>query len=352
MPSAVKGALLTLTLAACDAGGQGYTPENPPPHVVQVLVTTDVDAEGSRVRSPLGDDDVVAATTTSIGIVFDRYLDPRSTIRQSYCLHSDTAPVATLSECVQAISTVPTYDPVTRTVTLYLDEALAPDTSYSLVIFAAARNLDFGFRAFDDVALEETITFSLSTLAENPTGLDQLESPADLDEGIVSCDDARTLFAGCTTCHSDVELIDGAFVANAPMGLSFEPNGLPLAIDRVAHQTALADQGAEAATRPARFGAGMPVIQRSNPGNSYAIYKVLARARYYGDTMTEGELERLQSWIVGAPMPSHEVKIVENPDDPDGPPIEASAAITQGALRRISNWIAAGASCEGPTAAP
>lgn len=337
-------ALVGLASTACDAGEPDWVASDaPPPHVVDVLVTTGVDGDGKAITAGL--QDAAPLTSTSFAIIVDRYLDPRTPIRQAYCLRSEAASQPTSAlDCVGALSTRPTYDPVSRTLRVYVDAALTPATTYTFTVFAAVDAAAFGLRALDGLPLDAPYHVSFTTSEDLPDR--ELESPADLDEGIVTCNDARVLFAGCTTCHKDSELIDGQPVPNAPMGLSFEPLGLPLAIDRVAHQTAQGDQGSEAAKRPARFGAGMPIIQRSNPGNSYALYKVLARARYYPDTMADGELERLQSWIVGSPMPSHEVVAIENPDDPDGDPIEVSAAITQGALRRISNWIATGANCE------
>ena len=342
MVSLLTPGLLALGPFGCDAGEPAYTNEAPPANVAQVLVTTGVDADGKLVREVV-DGDIAAVSTTSVAVVFDRYLDPRTAIRQSFCLQSDadSAPRGP-EECLSAIALTPTYDPVSRTVRLYLAEPLGRAT-HTLTVFSPRNAQDFGIRAFDGALLEATQTFTFDVLDENPPGTEPLESPADLDAGIVTCAEAALLFAPCHTCHADQESLgldeNGNQITtyNAPEDLSFQTRGLSRAIDRVARQTSVGDQGAEAATRPARFGAGMPIIERNNPGNSYAIYKVLARARYFGDTMADGELDRLQSWIVGAPMPVHEVT-----------PVGEDATMTQGALRNISNWIAAGASCELP----
>jgi hypothetical protein len=303
--------------------------------VARAFVTTGVDADGARVRERIDEDPSVAATTTtSIVVAFDRYLDPRTAIRQSFCLQSDAdaPPPVSAEQCLSGITLTPTYDPVTRTVTLYLDEPLSA-TTHTLTVFAPLLGTSFGIRAFDSARLDSTVTFTFDTLEANPAGTEELEAPADLDPGIVTCDDAEKLFLGCAGCHGS---------SNGPDGLSLDATGIAAAIDRVAHQTSLADHGSEAAARPVTFGAGMPVIERNSPGNSYIIYKVLARARYSGEGMAEGELERLQSFIVGSPMPAHEVDVFGE-----------DATMTQANLKQISAWIAAGASCDqAATAAP
>lgn len=308
---------------------------------MRVDVTTGFDeAEGMLLRAALdAEGSVQAVTTTSITITFDRYLDPRTAIRQSFCFQSDLAEVASAEDCLEGISTTPFYDPVSRTLTLYLDKALSAETSYKLTVFAARDGIDFGFRSFDATPLEAPVAVTFSTLATDPLGTDTLESPADRYPAIVTCvDAANTYFKNCTGCHG----------SQGPGGLDLSAPGLAsrAAINRVARQASLANQGDEAATKPGRFGAGIPVIQLNNPGNSYLLYKVLARARYYGDTMADGELERLQSWIVGSPMPAHAKQLEFIEEDI----IEVGSTVTQGTLQAISNWIAAGAECEIPGA--
>lgn len=237
------------------------------------MVTTGVDGEGAPVLGALAD--AQPLTSTSISVTVDRYLDPRTPIRQAYCLRSDAdgGEPASAFECVGALSTRPTYDPVSRTLRIYLDAPLTAETEYTLTVFAAVDGVPFGLRALDGVPLDESFHVGFSTSADLPDRA--LESPADRDPGLVTCAEVTNAwFLSCQSCHG----------SKGPGNLNLSKNGVALAVDRVTPETALGDQGSEAATAPVQFGVGMPIIASDNPGNSYLLYKVLARARYYPET--------------------------------------------------------------------
>ncbi|MFO0548169.1 MAG: hypothetical protein U0271_07260 [Polyangiaceae bacterium] len=265
-----------------------------------------------------------ALETTSISIHFDRFLDPRSVIRQAVCLRSDTGALESFEDCSGAIGLTPTYDPVTRTATYYLQEgqSLEPGNLYRFTVFRPRDGVDFGFRAVDGAGLAETISIDLQiTAAPNGT---PVEAPTEPDAA-PTCNDVRKQLKSCSACH------DGTADGAAIMGLDLATvQGFAAATSRVARQTQVGGNADDPATKPGRLGAAMPLIDPRNPGNSYLLYKALVRYAPREETLADGELERLQeALVVGAGMPY-------NAQDP----------LSDLALETTSAWIAAGARCD------
>jgi hypothetical protein len=70
---------------------------------------------------------------------------------------------------------------------------------------------------------------------------------------------------------------------------------------------------------------------QGSPGNSYILYKMLANAPGRPDDLADGEVERLMSsLVVGLPMPAR----------PEFTPLSEKQLVD------ISDWIAAGATCD------
>ena len=160
----------------------------PAVHVVGVRVSTDstVQPDETTLRTPVAKDgSTVALVGTAVEVQFDRYLDPRTAIRKSYCLRSDTTPVGALDDCVQGIGTAPVYDPVRRTLTLYLGEKLSADKLYTLTVFEPRvfepDAITVGIRAFDGAALAENFSISFRT-EPAPDPAAELESIAPLED--------------------------------------------------------------------------------------------------------------------------------------------------------------------------
>lgn len=338
------GAWLALGVCGCDIDGVDYVRTAPPPSIIDVRVTTGI-VDGAPVRVELEDDGSTRPlTSTSFHVAFDRYMDPRTLIRQAYCLRSDQADVAGFEDCIAGVAdTLPRYDPVTRTLSIYLDEQhrLEPDTVYKLTLFAPREGADVGLRAFDGVPLQTSIVTTFRTL-ENPVDPDPLpdvEAPPP-DEEAPTCNDVAFVLTRCGNCHK-VDAAQQGDPVPVPEGFSVERIHLPGVVGRTAHQTQMGADANTAQERAARFGANMPLVDaKKSPGNSYLLYKMLAHTPAQPDTLAEGETERLRSsLVVGMPMPPLLRFPVEN-----GDPITL-APLTEGELLTISSWIAAGASC-------
>lgn len=291
-------------------------PEGPAMHAV-VFVTT---PDGERVQVA-EDGSSVALVTAAIRVRFDRYLDPRSAIRQAYCLRSDQAEVVGFEDCTGGVTTLPSYDPATHTLTIFIAsraDKLEPDALYKLTLLSPRAGTDVGFRAFDGAELEATQVFSFRTAADP----DDVEAPPGPDE-VASCSDISNFALGkCRDCHGF------ASQSEMPMGLNLDIDGLRDAIGRTAHGTSLGGDAAESQERAARFGTNMPLIDPKNPGNSYLFYKILAAGAVAPEGLQEGETERLETLIVGLPMPADQ------------------GEFTADNARDLSEWITAGAVCD------
>lgn len=323
-------------IAGCDVPGDEPTFDGPAPKVVAVRVSVDdaVDEDGVKVRSAVATDgSTVARVTTAVEVTFDRYLDPRTAIRQSYCLRSGAEPVALLEDCAEGLGTAPVYDPTTRTLTLYLSQPLAADKVYALTVFAPRPfqpdTGTLGIRAFDSAPLAANATFSFRTEA-TPAAAAELEALPAVDrcrgEGRVQKSFAVLT---CTNCHTNKS--EPNVPPSPPQGLSLEAEDLQSAVGRVARETQTGADADSPQNSPARFGTAMPLVDPSNAGNSYVLYKALAFAAVDEDTIAAGETERLANTVVvGLPMPA------------TGGEVDAER---DRHLKRIARWISAGAVC-------
>jgi hypothetical protein len=125
------------------------------------------------------------------------------------------------------------------------------------------------------------------------------------------------------------------------MGLDLSYKSLieATAIDVTAHQSHTGEAASVAVVGGNRFGRAMAIIKRSDPGNSFLLYKLLINAQNFDAAELSGalgdEITRLRAGaIAGIPMPAA---------------IAADAApLSQTELQLISDWIAHGAvtSCE------
>lgn len=370
---------MTATAAAaagCDVGDPSYQPVDAPPlHLVDVLATTDLDDDFHPIRTSLAPDgSTLVLPTASFVLKFDRFLLPGSAIRQSVCLQSDlNIDVQSANNCESGVLLAPTYDPIRRQV-IYrrgLDEArLALDTRYRLTVLPPAENSGAaGFRAFDGAALEGRVQIDFMTVAQEPTGAtDEVPPGGDLfcahdPECLSACGAdpscaqsceigvARQLREGCAAggaCHR--EAFKGATLlrgAAAALDLEEAEDIVATAMGKVAHQTQMGEHADEGDSNPTRFGRAMPIIDPSNPGNSYLLYKIVVGpnvqvtrpanpsdpASLIDDPPSPEEIARLRSSVVaGLPMPPSY----------DADPRNAVSFFVEDA-DLISAWIAQGA---------
>lgn len=346
-------------LVACDAGDPERQVVDAPPVRLLSVTATGLDEAGGPARVAIAADGSSAVrVTTSFVLTFDRYLDPRSAIRQSVCLRSSTVAPDDPLTCEGGIFLRPSYDPVLRELTFFQQDdqpRLAPETLYRLTIFSPLTAGAFGVQAFDGAPLSETTTLSFSTSAAGATGtVEQLRPPAgycgasqcelfclsvahpdELEDCELSCTKGvRAIFRTCgpnnSGCHGDG-------IEGSPLGLDLTaPEFLAAtALGEVAHQKQTGENADEPAQGSARFGHAMPIIDPGNAGNSYLIYKLLAddtlAARLPG--LLPGETERLRrSLVVGLPMP-----IPTHKGDTAKELLRVDEAVV------ISKWIADGA---------
>lgn len=315
-----------LPLAGCDIPDvEYYETAGPPLHVTGVIVTQ----PPGETPGPIAEDgSSVVLRGTSFAVQFDRYLDPRTAIRQAYCLRSDAAKVEGFEECIGGVSTAPRYDPVTRTMTIFLDEVLAQDTVFTLTLLSPRNGADVGLKAFDGAFLQETIELTFRTVNSMTA---ELEEPAVTTD---TCQTISNLLSVCEQCHLDPE--PGERI-DPPAGFQVSPKGLLAAVGRTAHETSVGADADESRDRPDRFGAAMPVIDdRQNPGNSYLLYKALAHLPGRADELADGETDRLRSFITGNPMP------------PSNAPVDGVVyrPLEERFLSQISLWIQSGTPCD------
>ncbi len=283
-----------------------------------------------QVMTPVAPDgSTVARSNTRIEIVFDRYLDSRSATRQAICLSSEDVDVETLEDCntTVAIADGPVgvfYDPAGRVVTYYLpqENPALPAALHKLTVLTG---LDTSFRAFDGAPLAGKVEVRFTPDAT--TGLEPQRAPNDAD--IDLCRDARTVLSGCTTCHQDNPSADPVRVAPAGLDLS-SFDAIAATGFGVAHGASLGASGRQPEAAPPRFLAGMPVLSLvgRSPGNSYLVYKVLARTEVDALTLAPGETDRLRAALTGMPM------------FPENYPAMADEDV-----RTLTRWLASGATC-------
>lgn len=318
----------------CDVGADPYQRGGPAPQVLGVAARP----------SELGAPDALAADGSSevfsgsaLYVRFDRYMDPRSMIRQSYCLQPDPAVVESFEDCVEGVFTAPAYDPVTRTLALYLDERLVAGNLYTFTVLAPRDGTDVGMRAFDGVALVENFAVSFVVAADSdpPAEIERPAPAPDCSDVSISLGDLH-----CSDCHSLGKDV------TPPAGFTVDVEGLLAAVGRTAHGTSVGAAASESQERPQRFGSNMPLIDdKASAGNSYLLYKLLAHDNDELFGLAEGETERLRAeLVVGTPMPPPSEPALVGEDGPREP-----ASLEN--LQLLSRWIAGGTPCA-PTPEP
>ncbi|MBM4364051.1 MAG: hypothetical protein FJ104_15330 [Deltaproteobacteria bacterium] len=264
-----------------------------------------------------------------IELRFDRFLLPRTAVRQSASLFSGSRDGRVFLE--------PDYDPVDRALRLRLPEGdlLQPGLLYRLELTVPGSDpASDGIRAFDGTPLEEgplPLDLSFVTATAEPALGNEPAPPA-----APSCEDIAALLrrAGCADCHAG---------ATPPLGLGLDgPPALRAMVGRVARQTDRGPYPGRPLVNPARFGTGMPLVDAASPSTSYLLYKVLLADGAYdveegscpapGDCDPPGvaELGRLREGFVrGDPMPPPGARLVGG----------------LGTLRALAAWIREGARC-------
>ncbi len=398
---ALKGAaalvLLLSVATACDVGrAEPFAVDAPPVELVEVRLTTlpcanpDAGDCSKSVRTSIAELGTKSVSTgTSITLIFDRFLDPRTATRQSLCLRSgSTAPVRGLADCTNQVFLEPSYDPVRRSVTYRLPQGtrLAPDSLYQLTALSPLPGTRSGFRAFDGAALKRNREFSFTTDARLDTPIDPFDfgdlycaggCPAGSDcnpnpetDCLAACDrltstaspcgcdgaDAPTCSAACVdACRAECPVattfatscaLGGCHASSNAGTPSFAAMGLELgdasaiertARSRTAHETEQGERASVPDESPFRFGRAMPLIDPGNPGNSYLVYKMLIHPAYtHADSSAKsGEFERLRgAFVMGEAMPI------------------ASTPVRAEALQALSQWIADGATAHACVASP
>jgi hypothetical protein len=370
-------------LVGCDAGERdNILLDKPPLHVIEVLASVGLDADGFLVREPLDESGATEGVlpTSSLTVRFDRYLDPVTVSRQSFCLSGTTTAVADPTQCVEGrVFEQPLYDPIRRTVTLYSlgNDPLPLGTKHSLTMLAPPPedgDIVYGFRAFDGAPLEATFAIQFTTAGtEDPDAPFERPPTAEAFCGDGGCADGsaitpeaaacraecdpdagdaqyQTCLTGC--CPRSVKQIlagcsyGGCHAAStgdpplgAAMGLDMSTPELVrlTAIGRVANQTEQGEHASLADRNPARFGRAMPIIDPQNAGNSYLLYKLMAHSTYaekVGDAEPAEVTRMRNALVVGMQMPATE-----------GPQLNQRAgtsAITD--YDTLSAWISQGAS--------
>ncbi len=354
-----------------------------PPLQLGAVTATGSYQNGKPVHVALKGDSIVEGveTSASFRLFFDRFLWPKTVLRQSVCLLPKDQPVAKIGDCGGPGQpfTAPEYNPVQREVIYRLPAGarLKPGTQYRLTVFAVPTPADSGFFAFDGAPLATTYTFDFTT-KDGATAQDEEPPSPEKYCKMVKCvkacataADMAACEAGCScldpTCGDhDGDLVKGPYVfdscafspchaesANDPKH-PLPPMGLDLSIKARIGATAIsapahATQQGEAATIPDvsgdRWGRAMPIIDPSNPGNSFLVYKLIINARNFDDALFAGttfndELLRLRKGaIAGLPMPA------VNFYDPTAPGgrLAKDGPTSQARLQLIDDWIAHGA---------
>lgn len=271
-------------------------------------------------------------TNGVIQLAFDRLLSPASITRQTFILPV-TPPI------------LPSYDPVTRIVTL---TPLAPLAAgqYELRIAAPQSDTDpNGLRAIDGADTLDPP--SASVIAFQVTGSGSVTTPPKKD----FCVDVAPIFkSSCITaglCH-------GGSLPAAGLALTSAMEVSATAIGRVANG---ANTGPHAApVAPGRaFGQDMPLVDQGtggagNPGDSWLIYKLLLAELPDGGAavgpspvqwqpLSESERSVLANLVPGREMPY-----------PATPTTATATGLSATDMETISLWIAQGATV--PAACP
>ena len=336
-----------VALSACDVDHPGPTPF-PPVNLVDIYVATATDGGAPSsyvVVDALGTTKEIVAKT-SVRITFDRLLLPTETFRQSVCLRPGVDPITANKDCANGVFLEPSYDPVRRQITYRqpaVSAGLAPGSHYTVSVFPPPPDGSTnGIAAFDGAPLEHAMSRTFTTRAVEPAGT-VVDTPPKID----FCGDLfpSLLRDTCSAngCHTTTGKEDHGLVLGAAEGLNFSSPAriLATAVNHAAHETETGEHAAMVETSPSLFGRAMPILDPTRPGNSYALYKLLANVKNGAKGSTPDleqkrlvDLDRLRSVVVvGMPMP---------PEDGRGKKLE------QKDLEQLSDWIAQGA----PTSCP
>jgi hypothetical protein len=334
-------------LTACDVDHPGPTPF-PPVNLVDISVATATDGgvpSSYAALDELGTTiDVVAKT--SFRVRFDRLLLPTETFRQSMCLAPGVAPVTALKSCANGVFLEPSYDPVRRQITYRqpaVSAGLAPGSHYTISVFPPpVDGTTNGIAAFDGAPLERAQSRTFITRAVEPLG-----TVVDVPPTVDFCGDLypNLLRDTCAAsgCHTANAKEDHGLILGPAEGLDFSSPAavLATAVSHVAHGAQTGEHAAAGESSPSLFGRAMPILDPTRPGNSYALYKLLANVNNGAPGSTPdleqkrlADLDRLRAVVVvGIPMP---------PSDGRGKELD------QARLEQLSDWIAQGA----PTSCP
>ena len=222
-------------------------------------------------------------TNASLSFRFDRFLNPATISRQAIRVYTgdpNTSPGYPFEVA---------YDPIERVVEyrMPLGYAFAPHTLYQMELLVPTKPTGFGIRAFDGAPLAEADV-------ELKTSFFTADAPVEvLADPTPTCDEVvKGVFSdqlgGCAggQCHRSYGNQLGSMdLLGAPYGLWLDgsTNVANSAIGRIAHQTEVGDEsGGVPAEKPARFGVRMALIDPSNPGESYLLYKLLRNPNNFG----------------------------------------------------------------------
>ena len=294
---------------------------------------------------PLGSTAEVVART-SFRVTFDRFLLPTTTFRQSICLQAGVNVVTAAKDCTNAVFLEPAYDPVRRQITFRqpaTSAGLVPGTQYTLSVFPPPDDgTSSGIEAFDGAPLERAASRTFTTRDVEPAG-----TLPDVSPTVNFCNELlpQVLRGTCASngCHTSAGPEDHGVALGAAEGLDLSTAAKiqATAVSRVAHETQTGEHAGAVEVSPSLFGRAMPIVDPTRPGNSYALYKLLAGADNGAPGATPAlekqrvdEIARLRAAIVvGMPMP---------------PANGQKKALKQAQLEQISDWIAQGA----PTKCP
>jgi hypothetical protein len=307
--------------------------------------------------------------------------------RQAVCLRPSTEPVTKFEDCAEPAQpfTEPAYNPALREVVYRLDlgQRLAPDTVYRLTVFVQDNPELSGIFAFDGAPLVRSFAFDFRT---QPAGSPAFDEPSpnpqqfcDAIACVTACNGVTACIRGCRAdcvepdCFNQASLNRPSFlfsscasigchgpatptsdpdfsVVAAGLDLYNEAGVLATAVGRTAHQTQQGQASTTPDQSPVRFGRAMPLIDPSNPGNSYLLYKLIINPLNHWrpggtlDPSLEAELNRLRaSVVVGLPMPTENGAFfgLTHPFDTVLEDPEGFEALAQ--MQLISAWIASGA---------
>jgi hypothetical protein len=310
--ASVSGAALAALVAftGCDPGpaGDASTGIGPPIHLVSANVS------GSQSLPANG----------TIQLEFDRLLLPVSITRQTFVTTINPPPL-------------PSYDPVTRIVSITPLAPLVPGQTYEIEIAAPQSPTDLnGLRAIDGATIDPksaVIAFQASAPATQPPPIAKIDYCQSIQPILGTC--------GLSICHS------GNLPA-AGLNLSSAPYITATAIGRVAHGSNTGPSALPQAPGLS-FAEDMPIIDpgtggAGDPAHSWLIYKVLlgkglvdipdaGPGSVQWTPLSDSERAILGNYVDGREMPY-----------PASPAATTLSGLSSEQMETLSLWIAQGAS--------